>query len=176
MKIFQYIIIGLFLIALIIFLLNNKNGCSPSEIKSGKSDTIITKIFVHDTLRDTVTHDSIRVLPIIKYRDTVTQAVVTVMPADSSMKNFIPDTTICYSIQRIEKDSAFIGVMVCSDSLPRREPLDLNFNIKYLPAPKTQLTIFRTDTLLKFKPIYQNWQIYAIAATTFALGMYFAHK
>jgi hypothetical protein len=170
-------VIGLIILfAVLAFVVTNKNGCSPApEIKPGKSDTVITRIFIHDTLRDTVPHDSIRLVPVIRYRDTSTNTIVTTRP-DSSGK-YVPDTTgVCYTVNRVEKDSACIEVAVCSDSLPKQKPIDLSFNIKYLPPPKIQMTIFRTDTLLKFKPIYQNWQLYAIAAATFALGMYAAHK
>jgi hypothetical protein len=162
------------LFGLLAFVVNNK-GCSPTpEIKTGKSDTVITRIFIHDTLRDTVPHDSIRLVPVIRYRDTSTNSIITTKP-DSSGK-YVPDTSTCYEVSRVEKDSACIDIAVCSDSLPKRKPLDLSFNIKYLPPPKIQMTISRTDTLLKFKPIYQDWQLYAIAAATFALGMYAAHK
>jgi hypothetical protein len=162
------------LFAVLAFIVSNK-GCSPTpEIKTGKADTVTIRIPVHDTIRDTVPHDSIRLVPVIRYRDTSTNMIVTTKP-DSSGK-YVPDTSTCYEVSRVEKDSASIEVAVCSDSLPKRKPIDLSFNIKYLPPPKIQTTIFRTDTLLKFKPIYQNWQLYAIAAATFAIGMYAAHK
>jgi hypothetical protein len=159
------------LFALLALMIGNK-GCSSSpDIKPGKSDTVT--VVIHDTLWDTVPHDSIQLIPIIRYRDTSTNTIVITKP-DSSGK-YVPDTSICYTVNRVEKDSAHIDVAICSDSLPKQKPIDLSFDIKYLPPPKTQTTIFRTDTLTKSKPIYKNWQMYVIAAVTFGLGMLTMH-
>lgn len=147
------------------------------------SDT--TSVKPKDTLHSSVTGDSIKVTkkPVHKpvAKPTVPSVVAvadtahpdTAKPVDSGdTHDHATVLTTCYSVEKLQKDSANIKVDVCSDSLPEKKPIDLTFNIDYYPPPKQVIT--NTVTVEKAMPLIKDWRAYLLALAMAGLG-YLAH-
>jgi len=137
------------------------------EIKVGK-ETLLVTITIHDTIIKEKTAEEITVGKVIKKKK--------IYALKDTVPTYVPDTTVCYSFEENEPDGAYIGVNVCSDSLPLNKPLDLTADIAYRAPPDTQIEVLRTDTVMvdKTPPFYKDWKVYALAVVSILMGVFVA--
>ena len=104
----------------------------------------------------------------VRIRDTVftvTQRIVTHVIHDTLWKkdSLIRDTMNCYEFEQKERDSAYVKVQICSDSLPKKKPIDLQAYFTYVP-PITKVEVI-TKTFTIEKPAkFWDWKTYTLAA------------
>jgi len=138
------------------------------QVVSAKTDTVVTYVHIKDTASTVISKDSIKVVwkVVPKYvHDTITIA-------DTKP---VMDTSICYEFEKVQKDSAFTKVQLCSDSLPKQKPLDLQAIFTYVPPPYKEKIVTNTVTIQKPTPYYKDWKTYALlvlsaAATGYVLA------
>lgn len=131
------------------------------QVQIGSEKTII-KVVIHDTIQTVKTVSAIQ---IVYKRDTV-------RVKDSVVS--VKDSVSCYQFDQKEPDGAKITAQICSDSLPKRKPLDLTAYLNYVPAPDTIKTINRIDTLIKIQetPITKDFRYWLLLSATVALAGY----
>jgi len=87
---------------------------------------------------------------------THTMPVVTIMPTTRQVSTYLRDTagtvreTVkemrCWTARSVERDSAIIGVSICSRALSATPPADLETTIDYTPSPRIRI-VERTNNL-----------------------------
>ncbi len=123
-------------------------GAPCPEVTGGGGDTTTT-IVVHDTVRDTVWRDSIRIRTISKtktVRDTiwVSNKAETVLagPVEGEGNFFIePNGDMNCISAEYHVNGAYIKPEFCSEHFPKDLPDDIVGTIEYEPAPDTTKTI-----------------------------------
>jgi len=138
-----------------IYTINVLQNSQPTLVQ-GRETTTVT-ITLRDTVRDTIDREKIVVRQVPK--------IIYVYDSTASKESIIQDTSTCYSFEQTEKDGAYIRAEMCSDSLPKKKPLDLIGSIVYRGAPDTSKSTFRVDTLTRIKqtPTMKDWKTYVIA-------------
>lgn len=139
------------------------------QVVSTKTDTVVTYVHIKDTVNTVVSKDSIRVVQKVvpKYiHDTI-------KVADEKP---VMDTSTCYEFEQVQKDSAFTKVQLCSDSLPKKKPVDLQAIFTYVPPPYKEKIVTNTVTIMKPTPYYKDWKTYALMVLSAAAVGYVIAK
>jgi hypothetical protein len=137
------------------------------QVVSTKTDTVVTYIHVKDTVNTMISKDSIKVVwKVVPKHDTI--KIVDTKP--------VMDTTICYEFEQVQKDSAFTKVQLCSDSLPKQKPLDLQAIFTYVPPPYKEKVVTNTVTIIKPTPYFKDWKTYALMTLAAAAAGYVVAK
>lgn len=138
------------------YFLGDKYKKCPSVTES-HSDTSSASVLSKDTtiIYDTVPKIVQKIVPHY-IRDTIHDTVGIHSPTF--------DTTTCYTlIDKLQSDSAYTKVEVCSDSLPKNKPKDWQTTFTYVPAPLKVKTITNTVTITKPEPVkFWDWKMYCL--------------
>ena len=145
------------------------SSCDKGRVaKTDSTVTVTSKPLpaVHDTLyRDSIRVKRVAVAP--KYiHDTIAGIPEIILRQDSAT---------CYSVSK-DTLGAHIDAQICSDSLPKKKPLDLMAMIYYQAPPIQEKTIHLTTTIIKAGPLFSDWRFWTGCIVFLVAGGYAGHS
>jgi hypothetical protein len=148
------------------------HSCESGKVARTDSTVTVTsrpQPAVHDTIyRDSIHVRRVAVaVSVPKYiHDTISGYSGNVQQIDSAT---------CYSVSK-DTCGAHIEAQICSDSLPRKKPLDLMAMIYYQAPPIQEKTIHLTTTVIKPGPLFSDWRFYLGCTATLIAGAFIGHN